>query len=166
MKKALVLCIILLAGCRRPPTGQFLLRIDGDWSSPRPAPGGRVVRTAPATLLVFRNDNEYFEFHFRANEAADGTLYVSSNHPHVGALGTWKRSWNGIRAVRQQVSRPDVTAALCQPVIFKVSGNAVTGNAGGKDPGTYAVETRLVAPDYPYYIKEVRLANVLCPEKK
>ena len=168
MKKVIVVALFLLAACRHPelPTGQFMLRIDGPWATPR-VRGGRAVRTAPATLLVFRNDNEYFEFHFRANEAADGTLYVSSDSPHAGALGTWKRRWNSIRVVRQQVSRADAASILCRPLTFKVTeANVVTGNAGGTGDGNYAIESRLVAPDYPYYIKEVRLSDVRCPEKK
>ena len=168
MKRILhVVLLLALIGCRRPdvPIGQFLLRIDGDWVTPNQS-GGRVVRTAPATLVVFRNDNEYFEFHFRANESADGTLYVSSNHPRASALGQWHRRWNSIRVVRQQVSRADAAAILCQPLTFRLSENQVTGNAGGKGDGTYALETRLVAPDYAYYIKEARESAVRCPEKK
>lgn len=170
MKQVVVaaLFVVLLTACRRPelPIGQFMLRIDGPWVAPKEA-GGRAVRTAPATLIVFRNDNEYFEFHFRAIESADGTLYVSSNHPHASALGRWQRRWNQVRVVRQQVSRPDATAILCQPLKFRVSeGNSVTGNAGGKGEGTYALETRLVAPDYAYYIKETRESTVRCPGVK
>jgi hypothetical protein len=171
MKKVACAALLLaVVACRRPelPVGQFLLRLDGPLVAPK-QPGGRVVRTAPATLLVFREDREYFEFHFRANESADGTLYVSSTHPHAAALGHWERSRNQVRVVRELVSRADAAAILCKPLTFKIAkGNVVMGNAGGKDEGPYAVEHRLVAPDYIYYIREARESNVRCPgtEKK
>ncbi len=169
MKRLLCLTLfVAVAACRRPevPIGQFLLRIDGPWVTPKEA-GGRAVRTAPATLVVFRNDNEYFEFHFRAIESADGTLYVSSNHPRASVLGQWQRRWNQIRVVRKQVSRADAAAVLCQPLTFRLSeGDVVTGNAGGKGEGRYGLETRLVAPDYAYYIKEARESPVSCPGVK
>jgi len=168
MKKfAAAAALVLLAACRRHevPVGQFLLRVDGPWVTPQQA-AGRNIRTAPATVVVFRNENEYFELHCRLIEQPDSTLYVSSDHPHASALGRWIQHGDSVRAVRMKVSRHEAAAILCQPITFHLTGNVVSGNAGGNGEGTYSPVTRLVAPDYRYYIKEAQESHVSCAEVK
>jgi len=168
MMKRIACATLLLAliGCHRPqvPVGQFLLRVDGPWVTP-PEAAGKNIKTAPGTLIVFRNDNEFFELHCRLIEQADGTWYVSSAHPRASALGQWTKSGRKVHVVRQKISRADALAVLCQPITFVLTGNVVTGNAGGKGDGVYSPVTRLVAPDYPYYIKEARESPVTCPKE-
>ena len=158
--------LLVVIGCHRPqvPVGDFLVRVDGPWVTPREA-AGKNIKTAPGTLIVFRNDNEFFELHCRLIEQADGTWYVSSNHPRASALGQWTKSWSKVHVVRQKISRADAAAILCKPITFDLTGNVVTGNAGGKDDGVYSSQGRLVAPDYPYYIKEARESPVTCPKE-
>jgi hypothetical protein len=48
---------------------------------------------------------------------------------------------------------------------YHISGQSVTGDASGKGEGLYAPVTRLVAPDFEYYVKEARNSPAKCPSK-
>jgi hypothetical protein len=161
---AAIAALIALAACHRAkvPREQFLLRLDGPWTTPATL-AGRQVRSAPATIVYFRDDQEYFELHFTVIEQNDDTLYVSSNLPHASAVGKWTQDGEQVSVTRERVSRPDVASFICKPLTFHISGYSVTGNAGGKGDGMYAPVTRLVAPDFQSYLKEARQSQLFCP---
>ncbi len=157
----------MLAACHRAkvPHEQFLLRVDRPWVTPA-ALAGKRIRSAPATIVYFRNDGEYFELHFHLIEQNEETLYISGNLPRASAIGKWVQKGEIIDVTRQKVSRADVSAFLCTPLTFHISGFSVTGNAGGKGDGMYAPVTRLVAPDFQSYLKEARESPFNCPGVK
>ena len=159
-----VLALVALAACHRAkvPKEQFLLRVDAPWQTPA-AMRDQKIRSAPATIVYFRDDGEYFELHFTAIESPDETLYISGNLPRASALGKWKKNGDTINVVREKVSRPDVVRFVCGPTTFHISGLSVTGNAGNKTEGMYAAVTRLVAPDFQTYLKEARQSKIYCP---
>ena len=156
--------VLAFAACHRAkvPRESFLLRIDAPWATPA-AMKGQKIRSAPATIVYFRNDKEYFELHFTLIEQNDETLYVSENLPRASAIGKWVQNGETITVTRQKVSRPDVIVFLCKPLTFHISGFSVVGNAGGKREGMYAPVTRLVAPDFQTYLKEARESQIMCP---
>jgi len=165
MKRVLLLAsMVALAACRRAkvPREEFLFRVDGAWQTPA-AMAGQRIRSAPATIVYFRDDHEYFEMHFTVIEQNDETLYVSSNLPRASASGKWTQDGETVNVTRTKVSRADVARFLCAPVTFHISGHSVTGNAGGKGDGMYAPVTRLVAPDFQSYLKEARSSPFTCP---
>jgi hypothetical protein len=165
MKKLLaVAALFAFAACHRAkvPREQFLLRVDGPWATPA-AMAGQHIRSAPATIVYFRDDQEYFELHFTAIEANDDTLYISGNLPRAAAIGKWVQDGETINVTRERVSRQDVSRFICGPLTFHISGYSVTGNAGAKSEGTYAAVTRLVAPDFQTYLKEARQSTIYCP---
>ena len=156
--------VLTLAACHRAkvPREEFLLRLDGPWVTPAAMRGQR-IRSAPATIVYFRNDQEYFELHFTCIEQNEDALYVSEHLPRASALGKWVQDGETVTVTRQKVSRADVSRFLCQPLAFHISGLSVTGNAGGKGDGMYAPVTRLVAPDFQTYLKEARESPITCP---
>ena len=159
--------LIALAACHRArvPHEQFLLRVDGRWVTPAALAGSR-VRSAPATIVYFRDDHEYFELHFTLIEQNDETLYISGNLPRASAIGKWLQKGERIDVTREKISRPDVTRFLCQPLTLHISGHSLTGNAGGNGDGMYAPVTRRVAPDFQTYLKEARESRFNCPGVK
>ena len=165
--RKLALAALLLAACHRAqvPREQFLLRLDGPWQTPR-ALEGEHIRSAPATIVYFRDDHEYFELHFTVIEQNDEALYISSNLPHASALGTWKQNGETVEVARKRISRADVARFLCAPVTFHISGHSVTGNTSGTGEGMYAPVTRLVAPDFDTYLKEAHESRFVCPGVK
>ena len=164
MKKLAAAAALLFIACNRAkvPREEFLLRVDGPWQT-LGAMADRQMRSAPATILYFRDDKEYFEMHFTVIERNDDTLYISGNLPRASAIGVWDQSGETITVTRQKISRPDVSKFLCSPLTLKISGHSVTGNAGGTSDGTYAAVTRLVAPDFQTYLKEARQSTSYCP---
>src|SRR5947207_15847084 len=54
-----VAALIALAACHRAkvPREQFLLRLDGPWTAPATL-AGKHTRSAPATIVYFRDDSE------------------------------------------------------------------------------------------------------------
>jgi len=168
MKKIVaVAALIALAGCHRykVPREQFLLRLDSPWETPM-AMAGKRVRTALATIIYFREDQEYFELHFHVIEQNEEALYISDNLPHASALGRWTQNGATIDVTRSKVSRPDVAGLLCKPVRFTISGKYVTGNAGGTSDGMYSAVSRLVVPDIQSYLKEINQSKFRCPGVK
>lgn len=149
----------------KTPTEEFLLRVDGPWQTPA-AMKNEKIRSAPATIVYFRDDHEYFEMHFTVIEQNNDALYISSNLPRASALGHWEKEGDTVHVTRSKISRADVERFLCAPVTFKISGHSVIGNAGGKSDGMYAPVTRLVAPDFQSYLKEVRQSRFSCPGVK
>jgi len=162
--KKLAVAALLFVACHRykVPNEEFLLRVDGPWQTPA-AMGGAKVRSAPATIVYFRDDKEYFEMHFTVIEQNDDTLYISGNLPRASAIGKWSQDGDTITITRERISRPDVSKFLCTPLTLKISGHSVTGNAGGNSDGVYAPVTRLVAPDFQSYLKEARQSANYCP---
>jgi len=169
MKRILIAAaaLIVVAACHRAkvPREEFLLRRDAPWVTPAAMRGQR-IRSAPATIVYFRNDQEYFELHFTLIEQNEEALYISENLPRASAVGKWVQNGETITVTRQKVSRADVMKFLCQPVTFHISGFSVTGNAGGKNDGMYSPVTRLVAPDFQTYLKEARESPITCPGVK
>jgi hypothetical protein len=159
-----VAALIALAACHRAkvPHEQFLLRLDGPWAAPATL-AGKHVRSAPATIVYFRDDSEYFELHFTVIEQNDDALYISGNLPRASAIGKWTKDGETINVTRERISRGDVARFLCGPIAFHISGGSVTGNAGAKSDGMYAPVTRLVAPDFQTYLKEARESTHFCP---
>lgn len=163
MKKIAVLALLFVA-CHRAkvPHEEFLFRVDGQWQTPA-AMRGQKVRSAPATIVYFRDDKEYFEMHFTVIEQNDDTLYISGNLPRASVIGKWQQDGETINVTREKISRPDVAKFLCAPLTFHISGHSVTGNAGATSDGMYAPVTRLVAPDFQSYLKEARQSTNYCP---
>ena len=155
--------VLAFAACHRAkvPRESFLLRIDAPWVTPASMKGQK-IRSAPATIVYFRNDKEYFELHFTCIDSNE-TLYVSEHLPRASAVGKWEQNGETITVTRQKVSRADVTRFLCPPLTFHISGLSVVGNAGGRGEGMYAPVTRLVAPDFQTYLKEARESTIYCP---
>lgn len=162
--KKLAVAALLFVACHRAqvPREEFLFRTDGPWQT-QGEMGDRKIRSAPATILYFRDDKEYFELHFTAIERNEDTLYISENLPRASALGKWSQDGETITVTRERISRPDVGKFLCAPLTLKISGHSVTGNAGGTSDGMYAPVTRLVAPDFQSYLKEARQSPNYCP---
>jgi hypothetical protein len=166
MKRVLraVLFLALIA-CHRPPevpVGQFLVRLDAPWVTPREA-AGRRVRTAPATIISFRSEGEYFELHCQLIEQPDTTLYISSGHPHIAVVGRWVLEERTIKVVREKVARPGSTKVLCKPIAFRISGKSVIGDAIGRGEGSYSPVTRLLLTEIDVYISEAKQSQVTCP---
>ncbi|MGZ7079355.1 MAG: hypothetical protein ACXVJT_08095 [Thermoanaerobaculia bacterium] len=168
---AAVLALTLLACGRTPPApvNTMLMRLDAPWMYPSAA-AGRSIRTAPATIVVFRASGEYVELHAWLLEHPDETLYISSREPRVAVLGTWKQKRAAIEITRTRVARTVAVNApvdpLCAPVSLRISGNSVTGNAGGSGDGIYSPVTRLVSPDFESYVDQARRSPVTCGEEK
>ena len=162
--KKLAVAALLFVACHRAevPREEFLFRADGPWQT-QGAMGDRKIRSAPATIIYFRDDKEYFELHFTVIERNDDTLYISENLPRASAIGKWTQDGETITVTRERINRPDVGKFLCMPLTLKISGHSVTGNAGGTSEGMYAPVTRLVAPDFQSYLKEARQSTNYCP---
>jgi hypothetical protein len=149
----------------------MLLRLDSPWTEAM-QDGGRKIRVAPATVIVFRTKEEYVELHCRLIEQPDETLYIYSRTPRVvSVLGRWKQKDSKIEAVRKRVARSVPFSAPIDPLCaearltFKISGNSVLGNASGLGEGMYAPVTRLVAPDFESYVDQARRSPITCGEK-
>jgi hypothetical protein len=166
--RRLTLALLLLAGCHRyeVPIGQWLWRLDGPWTKPA---NRQQIRIAPATVIVFRPDHEYVELHCWVIERADETVYVASNSPRVTAVGEWQQNGNRIAATRKSVALSarfgGSSAPYCTPLTYHLSGASVKGDASDKGEGLYAPVTRLVAPDFEYYVKEARSSPSRCASK-
>ena len=172
-KIAVVLALALLACGRTPPApvNTMLLRLDAPWMYPS-ADSGRRVRTAPSTIVVFRASTEYVELHCWLIEHPDETLYISSREPRVVVLGRWKQKRSALEVWRARVARSVPVNAPVDPlcvesrITFHISGNSVTGNAGGSGEGGYSPVTRLVSPDFESYVDQARRSPVKCGEDK
>jgi hypothetical protein len=167
--KRLALVALLFLGCHRNavPIGTWLWRLDGEWTK---AEARQPIRIAPATVLVFRPDHEYVELHCWLIERADDTLYVATNSPRVTVVGEWQKHWSRIEVTRKAVGVSSrfggSTAAYCSPLTYHLSGESVSGDASGKGEGLYPPSTRLVAPDFEYYVKEARNSPNRCAPAK
>lgn len=168
MKKILVVAFLLAACRHRPsvPLDTQLWRIDGPWLNP-PSTN---VRTAPATILVFRSSGEYVELHCQLIEQPDSTVYIQSGTQFLAAVGHWKKEGDRITAVREKIGEnisvpfKGGVHPFCKhaQLTFQITGNSVTGTAGVKTPGTYAPVSRLVAPDFESYVKEAKRSPITC----
>lgn len=172
--KRFVFVLLMLAACSRPakvPLDTQLWRLDADWMTPQ----GATVRTAPATILVFRTSGEYVEVHCQLIEQPDQTVYMRSGAQFISAVGKWRQSGATIHVTREKIgekiARPFAGPGvhpLCRhaDLTFQISGNSVTGNAGEKTPGAYAPVTRLVAPDFESYVNEAKRSPITCVAPK
>ena len=167
--KRLALALFLVAaGCHRNevPIGIWLWRMDGPWTK---AEVRQSIRIAPATVIVFRPDHEYVELHCWVIERADDTLYIATNSPRVTVVGDWQKHWSRIAIARKSVGVSarfgGSTAPYCTPLTYHLSGSSVSGDASGKGEGPYVPSTRLVAPDFEYYVKEARSSPSRCASK-
>lgn len=170
--KRLLFVFLLAAACGHRavvPRDTQLWRIDAPWVTPP----GTNVRTAPATILVFRTSGEFVELHCQLIEQPDQTVYIRSGSQYIAAVGKWKQNGETIAATREKIgeniSVPFAGAQhpLCKhaQLTFHIEGNAVSGSAGEKTPGTYAPVTRLVAPDFESYVNEAKRSPVTCVQK-
>lgn len=165
MKRLALGLVLIAAGCHRydVPVGQWLWRIDGSWNRPANRPD---IRLAPATILALRPDREYVEMHCWVIERPDETVYIASNSPRVTVVGRWRQEGGAIVVTRQRVGVSARFAgsidAFCAPLTLHISGKSVAGNAGGKGDGLYAPVTRLVAPDFEFYVKDARSSPKQC----
>ncbi len=167
MKRLFIVVFVLaLIGCRRPPevpVNQFLVHLDAPWVTPAEA-AGRRVRTAPATVVSFRSEGEYFELHCQLIEQPDTTLYVSSDHHHIAVVGHWMLQKDyTISVVREKVARPGSTKVLCKPITFRISGNSAVGDAIGRGEGSYSPVTRLLMTEIDVYLSEAKQSPATCP---
>lgn len=168
MKRFVFVCL-LVAACSREakvPLDTQLWRLDAEWMTPQ----GASVRTAPATILVFRSSGEFVEVHCQLIEQADQTVYIRSGAQYISAVGKWKQDGSKIRATREKIGERIATPfsggvhPLCRhaDLTFEISGNTVSGSAGEKTPGTYAPVTRLVAPDFESYVNDAKRSPITC----
>jgi hypothetical protein len=168
MKRLLLVFVFLALSCRGPgvPVNTMLWRIDTPWVTPA---GRTDVRTAQATIITFRANQEYVEFHTPVIEQNDATVYLQSGRPRGVAIGRWELKGSEITATRQKIARTGARVKpgdpLCVPVQlkFRTTGKSVTGNAGGTGNGSYTPITRLVAPDIESYVEKARDSPVSCP---
>ena len=165
---------IALSCARRPevPVDLTLWRVTAGWA-PLSAASDDARRGAPATILIFRGNGEFVELHCRLIQQPDETVYISSEHASIVAIGRWREDDGAIGATRDKVARrtrtPSATEPLCEArnLSFRVSGNSVIGEAGEGSPGTYSPVTRLVAPDFLAYTDQAKTSGVSCvPEEK
>ena len=170
LRRLLLALVLLSAGCHRNevPIGTWLWRLDGDWTS---AQGARTpIRIAPVTVIVFRPDHEYVELHCWVIERPDDTMYLSTNSPRVAIVGEWQKNWSRIEVKRKAVATSarfgGSTAQYCEPITYHLSGQEVRGDASGKGEGLYPPSTKLVAPDFEYYVKEARNSSTRCAPSK
>jgi hypothetical protein len=169
MKKFALVFLILASSCRRHelPIGEWLWRVDGPWTQ---APRRTDIKIAPVTVIVFRPDHEYVELHCWVLERPDDTVYVATNSPRISVVGEWQRSWNKVTIVRKGVAVPPRFGGsidtYCKPTSYTIEERSVRGDVSGKGEGLYAPVTRLVAPDFEYYVKEARNSPQRCAPSK
>ncbi len=159
--KRLVFVFLLCLACRRPPAvplDRQLWRVDGPWKEV-----GNSLRTAPATILVFRGSHEFVELHCTLIERPDATVYILARAPRIAVVGQWTQRASEIDARRSRVARMPRLNVPKDPVCeearltFRISGNSVSGNAG-----TYSPITRLVAPEFETFVNAARQSAVTC----
>ncbi|PYQ48086.1 MAG: hypothetical protein DMF59_17100 [Acidobacteria bacterium] len=169
MKRLALALLLLGTACHRNelPIGIWLWRVDGEWTRPVRRPE---IQIAPVTVLVFRPDHEYVELHCWVLERPDNTAYVATNSPRVTVVGEWQKSWSKVSVVRKSVATSarfgGSIAPYCAPTTYRIAENSVRGDASGKGQGLYAPVTRLVAPDFEYYVKEARNSPSRCSPSK
>jgi hypothetical protein len=167
MKRVACAALLFLAACHREPSVPInvqLWRADGPWVSAKESS----ARKARATILVFRSDHEFVQFHGWLIEQPDSTLYLSSTDPYVMIVGRWEQRGSSVMATHSKIARSQpfrgARDPLCDPaqLRFQVSGNSVIGNAGVMGTGAYSVVTRFVAPTFESYVKEARQSPMSC----
>jgi hypothetical protein len=160
MRPLAVLLALTALSCGRVevPTNAMLWRIDRPWVA-----GERQgFRTSQATVVVFLSGNEYVELHSALIEQPDSTVYLRAGRPRVVAIGRWEVRDGKVVATRERVSAGG--SLLCEPreLTFAISGQSVSGNAGGSGAGLYSPVTRLVAPDFKSYVDAARKSAIAC----
>ena len=159
MRPLSMLLVLTALSCGRTdvPTNSMLWRIDRPWVASE-----RGFRTSQATIIVFLSGNEYVELHSALIEQSDSTVYLRSGRPRVVAIGRWEVRDGRVVATRERVSQGG--SLLCEPreLAFTISGQSVSGNAGGSGVGLYTPVTRLVAPDFTSYVDAARKSATAC----
>lgn len=161
--KRLFVALIVSLGCGREaevPLDRMLWRVE-PWVT------RESVRTAPATIVIFRSNGEYVEFHGWVIEQPDTSVYISSDRQYVAIVGRWTKDGSTIRTTREQIARRTPLAGadpLCaqSALTFSIVGNSVTGSAGQAETGTYSPVTRLVAPDFQSYVDKAKKSGIAC----
>lgn len=169
MKRFALAAILIAAACRphhEVPVGQWLWRLDQAWTSPP----GKNFRIAPATVLAFRSGGEYAELHCWVLERPDETVYIATNTPRTVVVGQWVQQKDAINITRSQMAHSGRGTAAIDPcahpqVTFHFSGSSLTGDPSGTGDALYSPVTRLVAPDFEFYVKEAR-KSVPCPPRQ
>jgi hypothetical protein len=147
---------------------QPLLRVQGEWVSPPPEIDNP-IRSAPATLVLFRANGEYVEHHFWAIEQQDKEVSMSAGDPHVVVVGTWRQAGSRILATRKRIARTVRVIGgadpLCKEPIatFFIKGSGVSGKVGAQVEGMYLPNAKLRLPtDFEVYTEEARAASSRC----
>ena len=173
MRNYLLLLLVILCGCSRAEVPNApLLRIESEWAPPEPNMR-HPARSADASIVIFRQTGDFIENFCRVLERADGTLYLSARHPHVVAVGKWKRSWSKITATRERVTRttpapPGPKDPLCEnpEVKFVISRDAIVSRVTGDRRDPYEQVDRLVAPDLMSYENNARISGTPCEKEE
>lgn len=146
------------------PTDRPLVRLDGDWLAPPPGVVGD--RTAPATVLLLRENGELVELHGWIYGKADESPRISTTDGYVAAVGRWEHEGSVVKARRERVhhSAP-LTGAdpLCaRPAVsFEVFRDSLLGDSGIGTIGVYA-PSAMPPSEIDFYAGEVRRLGRPC----
>jgi hypothetical protein len=139
MRSAL-LAFVLVVACSRAtpvPRDTQLWRVEG-WTA-----AGEGIRTAPATIIVFRSSGEFVSLQTTVIERADETVYLLSRAQRRATIGQWEQKGGEVSLRRTKVSRSED----CGSATFRVVGNSVESSGM-----TYSPVTRLVAPEFESFL--------------
>jgi hypothetical protein len=162
----LVLAPIFARCADGPPVDVLLLRIETPWTYAPPEFESR-IRTAPATVLLFRANGEYAEHHFWVIEQPDKTLLMSLGDPHVVAVGTWRRGGRGAIAMRRIVDN-SVPLICPDPICdkpnlgFVAQSGFVADAPGSPTVDQYRPNRALKLPEFETYISQAKRIGRRC----
>ena len=125
------LAFVLLLACSRAtpvPRDTQLWRVE-DWTV-----AGEGIRTAPATIIVFRSSGEFVSLQTTVIERPDETVYLLSRAPRRAVKGRWEQRGDEVR--------------VCERTTYRVVGNSVESSGV-----TYSPVTRLVAPEFEAWLR-------------
>lgn len=134
----------------------LLWRLD-EWRTPAGSRG----RTAAAVIISFRASGEYVEHYARVIEEADQTVYFSESGPHILVIGRWLKRDAEVIATRNIVWRSAGPSAIVDPLCGDVT-FGVTGKSMISKEGQYSPVTRLVSPDFEFYVNDARKKGTAC----
>ena len=146
LRATLLLALLNISCAEEPavPLDTQLWKIESAWRD-----AGNSIRTAPASIIVFRSSGEFVSLHCTLIERPDETVYILSRSPRVAKVGRWRRERGAI------VANPD-----CVDTRYRIDGKSVSG-----PDGIYSPVTRLVAPEFESYVKAAKQATPPCPDK-
>ncbi|HVS30384.1 MAG TPA: hypothetical protein VMS98_02915 [Thermoanaerobaculia bacterium] len=143
-----ILPLALVLACSKAtpvPRDTQLWRVEG-WTDVSDG-----IRTAPATIIVFRSSGEFVSLQTTVIERADETVYLLARAPRHAVVGRWSQSGEEVSVQRTKVSRP----GDCGSAAFRVVGHSVDSSGV-----TYSPVTRLVAPEFESWLAG---ATAPCP---